>query len=345
MHNTFSSLTITPLTLTYQALESYTFPDYHGSMLRGLFGAVLTDMENNKKMKTIGKHKLSALLFDNLLSKKHPWHLANKPPAIQCPQCMQYKPLPKYTDLKDPPRGFWLTLNQNEKHVCNAGDTYVFTISLCGFYADWFELLLPVFIEMGNVGFGSEKRKFRLLSISQQHADGHNHIVWHIAKPRTIGQTFSFGYNDFSKAKFRSGEFSLYLESPTALSKSFDIYGSLAFDKLIESLARRAVLLSNLYCDSDFSWDDSFLDSTRNVRIAKCHLQWNSYRRYSLRRDEEGVIEGYTGMVHYCFSEKALKYLNRYLPLLLTGQYIHAGRNIVFGGGKYSIAHESYRLI
>jgi len=317
------SLPFPPLTLTYQVVEPLGFPDYPGSMLRGLFGAVLMDMEKNEKVGPIGKQKLSALLFQNKLSKNHPWHA-------------------EYTE---PPRGYWITPDVMNKQQCMAGDTFAVTFTLCGYYAGWFELLLPVFIQMGKTGFGAEKRKCRLLSVSQVHPHGYSRYVWDSSRPKTVSEVFSIGYDDFTSAQFVSNEFRLYMETPFALAKNYDLYGGIMFEKLMDSLARRATLLAHLYGKTDFVWDETYLKYTKSARIAESHLQWNSFRRYSLRRDEEGLIEGYTGMVHYCFPDNKINTLQTYLPLLLTGQYIHAGRNIVFGGGKYTIAHESYRLI
>lgn len=320
--NIFSLLNFYPLTLTYQAIQSAEFPEYQGSMLRGVFGDSLIQLEQEGVvMPAVDGIKISDYLFNNLLADSHPWH----------------------KEYKEPPRGFWFTMPQIMQKHYKTGDILQFTFTLCGEYVNFLPELFAVFIKMGDKGFGKRKGKFQLLSIANQTIGENSQIIWQSKQNSLQVPNKGISFSDFNKCKLISNSLVIHLITPTALNKHHDIYGGFPIMDFIEILGKRLTLLSNIYCAEQFAWDNKYeKDNIRNIRVVESNLRWEKFIRKSNRKNETAPVEGYKGTIIYQGNKSNIE---TYLPLLLLGQFTHIGRNIPFGGGKYIVDEKCYSLI
>lgn len=332
------NLTIYPLTLTYQALEPVVFPEFHGNVLREVFGLVLEKMEKAGNLGLYDDRPLSDYLFKNELDPSHPWHQKHRPNASKCPGCGQYKTLPEdcFTDYTKPPRGYWMAAAPDTPASLKAGEMVCVNFTLCGTYIRFLPVLMTVFEAMGSAFARKCGGRLRLISVSETTAYGQQSLLWANSGDRTIETPEGLRLKNFENAQLRNNELVLHFTTPTALCKSCDLQGSITLPQLIEELAKRMHLLSYAYCDTDFAWGKWFQKKEiRNISIVMSHLV--------LQQHTES--EGYTGTVVYIDKNREKNTLEKYLPLLLMGQYIYAGSTIAFGGGQYLIAHECYAFI
>jgi hypothetical protein len=314
-------LTLHRFVLTYRAKESVVFPEYPFSMIRGCFGEALSQLEKESIVKEVNQSKVSDYLFNNQLSTEHPWQ----------------------KEYSEPPRGFWFSSIDKIPSSFLEGDLLTFQITLCGSYGEFMKLLVPVFLLMGRNGMGKPKGRFELLSIDKEHTPDRFSNLWDLDNKTFISISKGIELNDFTAKKINSEELELFFNTPFSMNKQFGLYGGISFKNFMELLAIRMTLLSNIYCDSDFDWDGTFDETNiKNIYIKESHLSWKVYMRFSNRKQEKAPISGYIGKV--CYSGEG-EDLQTYLPLLLLGQYTHAGRNIIFGGGQYNVNHEHFSSI
>lgn len=83
---------------------------------------------------------------------------------------------------------------------------------------------------------------------------------------------------------------------------------------------------------------DKSIDGADEVRIKENNLRWYDWERYSNRKGRM-KLGGLIGNITYEGN------LGKFLPLLKIGEYIHVGKAVVFGLGKYRIVDEPSRLI
>ena len=192
---------------------------------------------------------------------------------------------------------------------------------------------------MGIMGMGADKGKFRLISVTQTNAFGESRFIWKEHSGLTEENYSGINILNYSRAVPVHNELTVFFETPVALTKIQNVFGGIPFKNIIESLGERYNNLSVLYGNTSFEMHEAYLKFAHSIRIVESHLTWNEYTRKSFRKDEKAPIEGYTGMIRY---KGPVKSLTHYLPLLLLGQHLHVGRNIVFGAGKYTVDKESY---
>ena len=75
---------------------------------------------------------------------------------------------------------------------------------------------------------------------------------------------------------------------------------------------------------------DKFLDGVSEVRIKDSRLRWYDWERYSSRKGRM-KLGGLMGSISYEGN------LDKFLPLLKIGEYIHVGKAVTFGLGRYRV--------
>lgn len=74
------------------------------------------------------------------------------------------------------------------------------------------------------------------------------------------------------------------------------------------------------------------LDAAARVTMPKAELRWTEVKRYSSRQQTEMQLDGITGDIQFSGTGLAPLY-----PLLELGQWLHLGKNTLFGLGQYRI--------
>lgn len=68
-------------------------------------------------------------------------------------------------------------------------------------------------------------------------------------------------------------------------------------------------------------------DAAERVETVDDQTQWIDRSRFARRRDVQHDLSGFVGRITFRGD------LRRFLPLLHAGEYVHVGKNAVFGNG------------
>lgn len=81
----------------------------------------------------------------------------------------------------------------------------------------------------------------------------------------------------------------------------------------------------------DFQYYNQLVESIHLIKSAKQSLKWQNWTRYSSRQQQKMLLGGVIG-------ELILEgELQEFLPFLKLGEYLHIGKNTVFGLGQYRL--------
>ena len=73
-----------------------------------------------------------------------------------------------------------------------------------------------------------------------------------------------------------------------------------------------------------------------DIKIENCKIKWVDLERYSSRQKTKMKMGGFVGNIEYKGS------IEKFLPLIYLGSYLHIGKNTTFGLGKYIIENEQH---
>lgn len=105
-----------------------------------------------------------------------------------------------------------------------------------------------------------------------------------------------------------------------------------AFSHIAKRLRDRINGLSYFYCGQGLEIDfKAFGEEAEKIKTVKDSTQWVDSSRYSWRRDVSHDLSGFVGEV--TFEGR----LEPFLPYLKLGEYLHVGKNAVFGNGWFRI--------
>jgi len=150
----------------------------------------------------------------------------------------------------------------------------------------------------------------------------------------------SVAISHFAKAKLEQSKLEVLFKSPVCIGSHTHQQGSITFKDLIINLTHKANLINFFFCDGVFKQKNEYSlgDDVERIVIPSLNLSWKFYKI----PNENWTIRGYTGNIKYAGNKEIL---NKYLPLLLIGQWIQAGEKTHYGTGKYLIPGENYSFV
>jgi hypothetical protein len=105
-----------------------------------------------------------------------------------------------------------------------------------------------------------------------------------------------------------------------------------AFGPLAKRLRDRINALSYFYCGAGLDIDfKAFGKQAEKIATVSDSTGWVESSRYSRRREVTQDLSGFVGEVTFEGE------LGMFLPYLKLGEYLHVGKNAVFGNGWYEI--------
>jgi hypothetical protein len=181
--------------------------------------------------------------------------------------------------------------------------------------------------ELGQSGLGRDRVKFDLLSI----IDESGIKCWipggQFKNPAPVNLPFRPGPT-------RRQKFAIKLISPLRLQVQRRISRSPTLTDIVLSLTRRLFLLRYFFGDGSIEDPTSFyLPSAQEALLTSQELVWNNHTRHSTRKNTEVPIGGLTGCLRFDGDLGVLE------PLLRLGEYVHLGKNVIFGLGKISLEY------
>ena len=310
-----SSLYFFKYHINFLAKDHISFRSYKGSALRGMFGYVLRKLACTMKKRNchgclLRSNCVYAYLFETPISEDDPDHkrYRNAPhPYIITP------PLIK------------------EGHI-SPKTQFSCELILIGKANDYLPYFVYTFSEMGKLGLGTKRRKFRLINVEAISLDGSKTEVYNTRDNRLKFPNSPITYKDIATKGLNKDYLTLCFSTPVRIKDKGDLLStSIPFRLLIERLYERATLLSHYHCGSEKRpCGDEFLEGADKVKIKYNCLKWYDWQRYSKRKGPM-KLGGLVGHITYEGN------LEKFYPLLRVGEYIHVGKAVTFGLGKYSL--------
>lgn len=302
-------ITFTRVNVRFEAQETIYLPEYKGSAFRGCMGWAL-----RSEVCTFPKRKCDQCperyncaypqLYHSFVEPHHP--------------CSRKYPQAPHPYIINPMQG-----NQT---LFTEGEQFGFELSLIGKAAGHLPLLMRVFERMGAMGIGKQKGRFvpTGISLMDQQAQWAS-LPW-FTHPEAIR------LSELPLPASVAEQLKLTFETPVRMKKNGKLLiEAPPFELLAERLSLRMALLAHFHCGAP--WTEQYPAPLHGeISIRQSNMQKTDWRRYSGSQDTRMNFDGLTGQIVY-----EGKTLDRWLPLLAAGSWLHAGSTATFGLGRYTI--------
>ncbi len=207
---------------------------------------------------------------------------------------------------------------------------------------DYLPYFVYTFMEMGKLGIGKDRGKFKLIKVSACQDDGSLTEIFNINDGilKSVNNKIDLKFFTSHSSLFTS-HLTLFFNTPVRIKDEGDLLSTdIPFSLLIKRLYERAVLLSYYHCQGEMQENFNnpllrggrgcVIEGTDDVRIKENNLRWHDWERYSNRKGRM-KLGGLVGSITYEGN------IDSFLPLLRIGEYIHVGKAATFGLGRYRV--------
>lgn len=330
-----------------EAQEEIFLPPYKGSTFRGGFGSAF---------KSIACSDRRAECKDCVLSGTCPYAYVFETAPPEGSQAL--------SKFERVPHPFVLEPPLTQQQQFNPGDVLPVGVVLAGRGIDFLPYFIVAFQELGRMGIGRGRGRFRLKSVYAVARTGPcgsplpsalSHDVRELSLPdcdyqdplvfdgdtnKVYTRDIIVKWQDFlesscimlenqgSGASFAA----LFFDTMTRLKFAGSLEDRPEFHIIIRSLLRRTSSLLYFHHGTKLGMDFSgFISKAGAIRLASYHTEWVDWERYSSRQDTRMKLGGIVGSATYEFPETELARL--FLPWLLLAEYVHVGKGATFGLG------------
>ena len=304
-----NSLKISKYRFISSPIEEIILPEYKGSTFRGAFGNSFRNICCVHKQKNCNECLLNNKCAYSIIFESSPVIGSEK-----------------LKNLDEIPRPFVIEPPLTEKRYFNTEDELTFELVLIGRANEYLHLMIYTFIELGKVGIGKHRGRFKINKIITETDD----IIYD-------GETETM-YNINSIIKINIPEIKdgnilkISFLTPTRIKYEGYYQNKPEFHIIIRTLLRRISSLMYFYCNKELNVNfKELISKSENVKIIDNNLRWIDWERYSSRQNIKMKLGGIVGEIVY---EGDFK---QFLPFLVLGEYIHIGKNCTFGLGKYKL--------
>lgn len=299
---------------TIEAKDQLILPHYKGSTFRGAFGSAFRRVVCALRRQDCASCMLKTSCIYAYVFETHPSGNTT------------IMGMHSYTAIPHP---FVIEPPMETDRVYEPGNTLCFSLILIEKAVDYLPYFVYTFEEMGKIGIGKQRGKYRLISVTTDEGE-----LIHTCEDRTIRAVppnqlyipIDFPYSD-------NGIESLTI---TFITPARILYGrhfatKPNFHILIRSLLRRIALLAYFHGDKQkMTWDlNRIIAAAESIRIQKDGTRWWDWERYSTRQGERMKMGGLVGEVEYRGN------IEPFLPIIKAGEIFHVGKGTSFGLGKY----------
>jgi hypothetical protein len=281
------------------------------------------------------------------------WECADCSLRYQCPYTKVFNPFippdaAQFSGNRNIPRPFVFKPPLSEQTHYAGGEALVFDLVLVGAAIDYLPYFVVAFRELGVTGFGVNRARVRLDRVESIDGDGSAVTVYEattnvvrpaapimlpVSRDAALTPTLSQGAREQETIEQR-----LDFLTPTTLKtgSTIDRAGMIvhqpAFHHIIRRLRDRVNALATFYGDGPVALDFKTLgEAAEQIETVDDQTRWVERTRFSRRRGVRHDTSGFVGSVTF------RGYLTPFLPLLRIGEYIHVGKNAVFGNGWFVI--------
>lgn len=319
------SINYQKFSFTIEPSESIFLPVYKGSTFRGGFGntfrKILCALKRKECDDCILKTScIYAYVFETLpLSDTEPMSMG------------------KYERVPHP---FVIEPPSETTREYSHGEQMTFGLCLIGRAVELLPYFILTFEELGNIGLGKGRGKYRLMSVSA-HNNGVIQVVYSGSDKtvrRVAHESIELPENIeearvLSRGAPEMKNMTLHFKTPARVLYQRRLVENLEFHVLVRHLLRRLQLLYYFHCGRQpVDWDHKrFILEAEDVTIADSCLEWHDWERYSTRQKRRMKMGGLVGSITYEGN------ISPFMPLLRAGEIFHVGKGTSFGLGKYVI--------
>jgi hypothetical protein len=260
-----------------------------------------------------------------------------------CPYTAVFQPFvpegsEKISRNRDIPRPFVIKPPLETKETYLPGERLSFDLVLVGRIKDYLPYFIVTFKELSQAGLGRGRTPLELVAVSHVGSDGAEAAVYNngtnlVQPPREAiswadlctGQVANNGSSDVRRVTLR-------FLTPTMLVADGAPVRRPAFGPIAKRLRDRINALAYFYCGKGLDIDfKGFGDDADKIVTVADSTRWVESARYSRRREVSHDLSGFVGEVSFEGD------LGTFMPYLKLGEYLHVGKNAVFGNGWYRI--------
>jgi hypothetical protein len=259
----------------------------------------------------------------------------------------------KISRNRDIPRPFVIKPPLETKEIYLPGERLSFDMVLVGKIKDFLPYFIVTFKELSQAGLGRNRAPVELAGVDHLARDGTVARVYtkndNLVRPPAEaiswadlcqstganGWTRQFDSGQASSLQARAakaGRITLRFLTPTLLRADGVVSRRPGFGPLAKRLRDRINALSYFYCGAGLDIDfKAFGEAADKIAAVTDSTGWVESSRYSRRREVTHDLSGFIGEVTFEGD------LEMFLPYLKLGEYLHVGKNAVFGNGWYEI--------
>ena len=281
---------------------------YSGSMLRGAFGKAL--------------RKLACVT-----------HMQDCKSCLLYRQCAYPKifetPVPlhaQYQNLSQIPSPFVIEPPALGSKIINKGEVFDFNMVLIGQALDYLPLIILAWQKAFTTGLGATHTQVELVNVVFEPEQAVAQIIYLNDAKLQLIPTPAF-VPPVMKA---TDQLKLQFLTPLRIQQKGQILSDAMRGKdFLMALVRRYYLLQEFHTTDYQLPDFKELASQAQHITARPHFKWCEWQRYSNRQQQKMIFGGVLGEIEL-FGDLTL-----FLPLLVSGQWLHAGNKTTFGMGRY----------
>ncbi len=320
---TLYQLEVTLETKTPLALDAYCGSALRGAFFRALWGRFCA----NREAETCYECPLNAA----------------------CPVSSLVAPLRDEAQRgRDVPRPYIITPPYHAKKRYEPGETFTFSFTLIGNAAKLYPYVIRAFQEMERRTLGhplqelqGRRGSFQVREIQAVHPFTEQRACL-FRRDATRPEKLQFGITNedviIRASQLPSDALTIHFLSPTRLIHEERVLHQPRLDVLVSRMAQRLEQVQQEYGNIDTGttlsgreWYLSIKAQAENTQLERDETHWEDISSYSSRQHREMPIGGFVGSASFSGSLKALH------ELLIWGELLRVGKNIVKGAGLYRI--------
>ena len=260
-----------------------------------------------------------------------------------CPYTAVFQPFvpegsEKISKNRDIPRPFVIKPPLETKEAYLPGERLSFDVVLVGKIKDYLPYFIVTFKELSQAGLGRGRTPVDLIAVESLGMNGDAAPVYAsesnlVQPPRESLSWENIIHSNGHKNGFENVQrVTLRFLTPTMLKIDGFLAQKPTFASILKRLRDRINALSYFYCGSGLEIDfKAFGDQAEEIKTVADSTRWVESSRFSRRRGVNHDLSGFVGEVSF---EGGLAPC---LPYLKLGEYVHVGKNAVFGNGWYEI--------
>jgi len=260
-----------------------------------------------------------------------------------CPYTAVFQPFvpegsEKISKNRDHPRPFVIKPPLETKETYLPGERLSFDLVLVGKIKDYLPYFIVTFKELSQAGLGRNRAPVELVGVDHVGCDGTPAPVYtkedNLVRPPSAAISWAdlCGSRNSNNGAANVTRVTLRFLTPTLVRADGVVSRRPSFGPLAKRLRDRINALSYFYCGAGLDIDfKAFGDEAEKIKTVSDLTGWVESSRYSRRREVSHDLSGFVGEVSFEGE------LGMFLPYLKLGEYLHVGKNAVFGNGWYRI--------